>query len=157
MQRFGLLWIMATGGGKGIASSPSLCCSSTRVTQLYRAPCVYWTYGNIAQLPVSSKAHPKVHCAISYINAGLLRDVAVLCYLFALLIWCLGLAKLEGQQVAAPSSAMRSKALADDGCLSFCGWCGSAPAELDGLKRSLRHRRALRKVVWCDNGSCILN
>lgn len=53
--------------------------------------------------PVSSKAHPKVHCAISSFNAGLLRDLASLCYLlFAFIIWWPRLVQLEGQHFAPP-------------------------------------------------------
>lgn len=55
--------------------------------QLHGASRVCRTYGNITQLPVSSKAHPEVHRTISTINAGLLRDLAALSYLlFAFLI-----------------------------------------------------------------------
>lgn len=125
VQNAGLLWIMGAGEGNR-DSLPSImllrlgqnCSQYLCVSQLYGAPHVYWTDGNITRLPVSSKAHPKVHCAISTINAGLLRDVAALCYLlFALLIWWLWLVQLE--QVAAPISCgaftyAHSKALASD-------------------------------------------
>lgn len=82
-------WIAMNHGERGEESRdspPSImllhgrqCCSEYMcVTSLCRASCVCWTYGNIAHLPVSSKAHRKVHCAISSINVGLLRDLAAL-------------------------------------------------------------------------------
>lgn len=79
---------MGAGGGRrdNLPSITLLCsgqnCSQySCLTQLYGASYVYWTYGNINRLPVSSKAWPRVRRAISGINAGLLRDVATLCYL----------------------------------------------------------------------------
>lgn len=114
VQRTGLLWIMGAGR-RSRDNLPSIIllhsgqhrserlCVCVCVTPLHRASRVCWTYGNITWLPVSSKLPPKVHRAISSFNAGLLRDLAALCYLlFAFLIWWPWPVQVEGQQVAAP-------------------------------------------------------
>lgn len=110
VQKAGLLWIMGAEGGNG-DSPPSImllhsgqhCSQFLCLTQLYRVSRICWTYGNISLCHQKLSQKPKVHCAISSINAGLLRDLAALCYLlYAFIIWWLWPVQLEGQEVAAP-------------------------------------------------------
>ncbi len=107
VQKAGLLWIMGAGGGRrdNLPSIMLLHSGPTLLTVLVCDPAIQglqcllniWKHQ-----PVSSKAHPKVHPAISSINAGPLRDRAVLsCLLFAFIIWWRWPVKLEGQQVLA--------------------------------------------------------
>lgn len=159
VQKAGLLWIMWAGGGNK-DSVPSImllhlgqnCSRYLCVSQLYGAPHVYWTYGNITRLPVSSKAHPKVHYAISSINAGLLRDVAALCYLlFALLIWWLWLVQLN--KLLLPSSCWaftytHSKASANDSCYSFCRRSGFVKHDRTLHEGKLDFMQILSDAAW---------